>query len=333
MSTFTHDRPETDVHRNSGLSAADDFATNNPLQAVLNATIRAQLGIHRGAYNALVISKTGTEFNQSQGIANANVGLASLRMACSHCQQVVKFKVDEGATGWTPSTLSLYDMNPGHPLVSSTTSLDKLKTVAKAIKDGEYIRVVTNGGVPLDFAVNVVTLYDALIVPLTGLLALRSASIVANNANIVSMRTLNDTVDPFITLFQDLVLASGGGLTKAEVHAIGIAWGLRFIHIGNPSTFNIELQDDVTFAKLAGGECAIGKGDPLLPTDPILAHGAKGTTNEFGTTVIMTKRFGAIEIIVDMPGYNLKVVPMTTLEASTHTVVIALTKTPPITLI
>ena len=332
MAIYRHNRPDTDVSRNSALSEADDKATLSPLQEVLNAATRVDLGTNRIAYNNLVIAKTGTEFNQSSGIFNANEAIDSLRMACSQCQQVVKFKVDKKKPGWVNATLGLYDMNTGHPLVSPTTSLAKLKIVAQAIIAGEHIRVVDNGGVPLDFAVDVATEYDALTAP-GGLLDIRSLAIEANNTNIDSMGALNILMDPFITRIQDLIMASGGGKTKAEIHAIGIAWGLRYIHIGDPSTFNILLKDDMSLAMIEGGVCHIGKSDPIIVGDPVMAHGAKGTTNSFGTTIIMTLRFGAIEIIIDMPGYVQKIVQMTTLEASIHSLTILLTKLPTVTLV
>ena len=332
MSKYIHDKPETDEKRNRALKDAFDMAQLNPGQTILNMEILMELGDKRVEYHDKIADGLGTNFNQMTKIKNVNSNLAELRMLLSHGQQNVKFKVDEHQPGWPSENYLLYDMAESHPIISPTGSLSRVKDVSEKFAAGEHIRVVVNGGLPFDYAIMIATKYGLLIAP-GGLLAQRTMAIQANNNYKVDIAALNIRVDPFLTMIQKLIMDSAIGMTKEEMHAMAILWGIKFISIGDPSTFNIELKDSETMAALVGGVCSIGKSDVVPPNGPVMAHGAKGTTNPLGMCIIMTQRFGGIEIVIDMPGYDQKIVQMTTLEASTHTVSIPLHKTPPVVLV
>jgi hypothetical protein len=324
-------RPATLDNRTRALIDATYKISISPGQIIFDTDQVTEMIAKKNGYVILKNNLTGAVFTEAGAIRNVNTLMVQLRRGCSQCQQVVKFMVEAEVTGWTVETYALYDMAMERPVISNTGSLAKLRTVCEAIILGESIRVAA-GGTPLNFAVWVAGWYASLI-GTSGALAARGLAIEATGAARSAIAVSDLTMDPFITWFQDLVLASGGGQTKAQIKAIGIAYGLKYISIGDPSTFIIEFKDDTTNVALPGPVASIGIPSPVPETGPVLAHGAKGTANIFAVATIKTLRYGALEIVINMPLYDQKIVPFTSLNGSTNTMTILLHKTPTVVMV
>jgi hypothetical protein len=308
MGNFVIRRPRTDRHKDIMIAAINNMILH-PITGdiVLSTGTLVKVATINPAFHNSRMEWLSTGGIQSESVLNAKTNFDFLNLVERNCLRNFKGDVKEGI--YVKSDFTFYGMNPSRPLLPSVDTEAKAILVANTVIDGEAARVA--GGRP---AYTRVARVVAALSPLNASIIIRNEDVSAHSNANIAMRELADLAGPILLTVANEVEGGYDTLTPAQKRLKGGNWGLVWILVGTPSTFNIQYVDDVTGLPLAG---VFGEIDET---------GASDTGNGNGDATITTEAYGALIINSSRIDYTEKTTPITILEGSKNTIIIRMVK-------
>ena len=298
--------PTSDSKREVALSIAKKRKDSlDPSENVISTKNSNLLDILQPSFLQKIILLQQAKKNYRQAILDFNAIIGKLKSKSAHGLLLVKFKIIDKDSGWSPSTFSYYKLPLDGHLPPFTVENEIINMAINFIR-GETLRVAAGGMALKDIKKqDVEALLNRLVDLRLAKQVTKDALIAAQLALSAERKIVNELIE---SMWGDIEHASQD-IPKTTANEFNISWGVKYVHLPDYGKVNIKAEDADTQETITGVNFRIGK--------PNSKGGAKKFKKQFEVVLLRTKKIGNTHLIAEHPLYETTIIPIKTIESET----------------